>query len=113
MPKKKSRRPTRSAVVRRWVAVGVFVLVALLYYRPLKAYVDASSELGQRRAAVQKLAAEKTRLEHQLTSSTSLATLSREARALGYVRPGEHLFIVKGIQDWRARERGSLSRRGH
>ena len=30
-------------------------------------------------------------------SSTSLATLAREARALGYVRPGEHLFIVKGI----------------
>jgi hypothetical protein len=38
----------------------------------------------------------------------SLATLSREARALGYVRPGEHLFIVRGINDWRKRERASM-----
>jgi cell division protein FtsB len=112
MPRKKGRRPARSAVVRRWVAVGVLVLVALLYYRPLKAYVDARGELGQRHAAVQKLEAEKAQLEQRLTSSTSLATLAREARALGYVRPGEHLFIVKGIQQWRQRERSSLSPRG-
>src|SRR5262245_6668725 len=113
MPKKKGRRPTRSAVGRRWVAVGVFVLVALMHYRPLKASFDARSELGQRRAAVQKLEAEKARLEKRLASSTSLATLSREARALGYVRPGEHLFIVQGIHEWRKRVRSSLSPRGH
>jgi len=112
MPRKKGRRPARSAVVRRWIAVGALVLVALLYYRPLKAYVDAHGELGQRRQAVQKLQAEKAKLEKSLASSMSLATLSREARALGYVKKGEHLFIVKGIQEWRHRERGSLSGRG-
>jgi aminoglycoside phosphotransferase len=90
----------------------VLVLVALLYFRPLKAYLDARGELGQRRAAVHRLQAEKALLEKRLASSTSLATLSREARSLGYVRPGEHLFIVKGIQDWRKRERRSLSRGG-
>jgi hypothetical protein len=100
-------------VFRRWLAVGALVLVALLYYRPLKAYVDARGELGQRRQVVQKLQAEKARLERRLGSSTSIQTLSREARSLGYVRPGEHLFIVKGIQQWRQRERSSLSRRGH
>ena len=46
---------------------------------------------------MQKLQQEKARLEQRLGASTSLATLAREARALGYVRPGEHLFIVKGI----------------
>jgi cell division protein FtsB len=113
MPREKARRrPARSAVVRRWLAVGALVLVALLYYRPLKAYVDARGELGQRRQVVHRLQAEKAKLERGLGSSTSLQTLSREARSLGYVRPGEHLFIVKGIQQWRQRERGTLPRHG-
>ena len=102
------RRPARSIVLRRWLAVGAFLLVALLYYRPLKAYVGARSELGHRAQIVQKLQTDKARLEQRLGSSTSLATLSREARALGYVKPGEHLFIVKGIQQWRKRERASM-----
>jgi cell division protein FtsB len=108
-----ARRPSRTVFVRRWVAVGLLVLVGLLYYRPLKAYVDARGEQSHRAAAVQKLQQEKTRLEHQLGASTSLATLAREARTLGYVRPGEHLFIVKGIRKWRQLERRSLSPHGH
>jgi hypothetical protein len=88
--------------------VGALVLFALLYYRPLRAYVDARGELAQKRAVVQQLKLEKQRLEHRLGSSTSLGTLAREARALGYVRPGEHLFIVKGINEWRQRERASM-----
>lgn len=112
MPRKTGRRRARAVVVRRFVAVGALVLVALLYYRPLKAYVEARGELGQRRQVVQRLQAEKAALERQLASSTSLATLSREARTLGYVRAGERLFVVKGIQQWRQRERSSLSRRG-
>ena len=107
-----ARRPARSAVVRRYAAVGALLLVALLYYRPLKAYVDAKGELGQKRAAVQKLQRDKQRLEHRLGSSTSLDTLAREARALGYVRPGERLFIVKNVNEWRRRERASMMARG-
>ena len=99
--KKKGRRAARSVLVRRWLAVGALLLVALLYYRPLKAYVDARGELGRRDAVVQKLQADKARLEHRLHGSTSLAILAREARALGYVRPGERLYIVKGIPQWR------------
>jgi hypothetical protein len=108
VPKNKGRRPARGTVVRRWLAVGALVLVALLYYRPIKAYVDARGELGKRHAIVNKLQVDKTRLEHRLGSSTSLDTLAREARRLGYVRPGEHLFIVKGIEQWRKRVRASM-----
>lgn len=108
----KRRRSSRSALIRRWVAVGVLVLVGLLYYRPLKAYVDAHARLGKQQQAVQQLEHQKSDLERRLGSSTSLATLAREARALGYVRPGEHLFIVKGIDAWRQRERRSLSPHG-
>jgi hypothetical protein len=106
--KTKGRRAARSVLVRRWLAVGALLLVALLYYRPLKAYVDARGELGRHDAVVQKLEADKARLEHRLHGSTSLAILAREARALGYVRPGERLYIVKGIPQWRKRERASM-----
>jgi cell division protein FtsB len=109
-----SRRPARSIVFRRWLAVGALVLVALLYYRPIKAYIDAQGQLGQGKQIVQKLRAEKARLQHQLGSSNSLPTLAREARALGYVRPGERLYIVKGINHWRKQQRASMmAHRGH
>lgn len=86
------------------------MLVALLYYRPLRAYVDARSELSQRRAVVHRLQEEKATLEHRLGASTSPTTLAREARSLGYVRPGEHLIIVKGINEWRKRQPGAKKR---
>ena len=108
MPRKRGRRPARSVVLRRWLAVAALVLVALLYYRPLKAYVDAQGQLGRHRAVVRRLEVQKATLEQRLGSSTTLATLAREARALGYVKPGERLYIVKGIEGWRKRERASM-----
>jgi cell division protein FtsB len=99
--------------LRRWLAVGALVLVALLYFRPLKAYVDARGQLGQRQAVVQRLERQKASLERRLGSSQSVATVAREARALGYVKPGEHLFIVKNIDQWRKRLRASLQPHGH
>jgi hypothetical protein len=87
--------------------VGALVLVAMLYYRPVKAWVDARGELSQRRAVVQRLQVQRSRLQERLGSSTSLATLSREARALGYVRPGERLFIVRNINAWRRHNRAA------
>ncbi|HZC31483.1 MAG TPA: septum formation initiator family protein [Gaiellaceae bacterium] len=98
---------------RRWLAVGALVLVALLYYRPLHAYLSARGQLAARKAVVHRLERQKAGLELRLNASTSVATLAREARALGYVKPGEHLFIVKGIEQWRKRLRASLAGRGH
>jgi Septum formation initiator len=108
MPRTKGRRPARATVLRRWLAVGALLLVALLYFRPLKAYVAARGEQSKRQAVVQQLQAEKARLEHRLGTSMSILTLAREARALGYVRPGEHLFIVRGIDQWRKQQRASM-----
>ena len=111
---RKGRRHARSLVVRRWLAVGALVLIALLYYRPIKAYIDARGQLGQRQQIVHRLRADKTRLEHRLGSSNLIATLAREARALGYVRHGERLYIVKGINEWRKQQRASMmAHRGH
>ena len=94
--------------MRRWLAVAALMLVALLYYRPLRAYVDAQGQLSRHRAVVRRLETQKATLEQRLGSSTSLATLAREARALGFVKPGERLYIVKGIEQWRKRERASM-----
>ena len=106
MPTRRGRRPPRRNIVLRWLAVGALALAAFLYYRPLRTYLSTRQELSQRRSEVRQLAAEKAALEARLAASTSVAALAREARRLGLVRPGEHLYIVKGIQRWLHEHRG-------
>ena len=81
--------------------VGVFGLVGLLYYHPLTTYFETRATLNARAAEVQGLRADKARLEARLEASATLAALAREARQMNLVRPGERLFIVKGIPEWR------------
>jgi cell division protein FtsB len=105
---------TRSRRLRagRLLVVAVLALVAFLYYRPLTSYVQTRGDVERRQAEVVALTAEHARLERRLARSTSASSLRREARRIGYVRPGERLFIVKGIPDWRrARAAGSTLRR--
>ncbi len=98
----------------RWrlVVVVAVALMAFFYYRPLRAYLDTRHALHERRAEVQGLQAQKRRLERQLAVSTSPAALELEARQLGLVKPGERLFIVKGIAAWQRRHGGSIRRGG-
>ena len=107
MATKRSRRPSRASLVRRWLGVAAVVIVAYFYYHPLRAYFETRSELASRRAEVLRLEAQKRELRQRLEASTTADALAREARTLGYVRPGEHLFIVKGIQGW-LRAHGTL-----
>jgi cell division protein FtsB len=113
--RKKRRRRVRAPIARRWLAVGALVLVGLLYYRPLHDYFDARSQRAVRLAAVRKLQQEQAGLERRLEHASSLAALAAAARTLGYVRPGEHLFIVKDIPQWRRRQHSPshAARRGH
>src|SRR5258708_32939989 len=111
MSRSTGRRPARGVVVRRWLAVGALLLIALLYYRPLKAYIATRSELGQRSQIVHHLEADKASLEQRLGSSTPNATPAREAPALGYGRQGEHRLTAQGIQHWRERDPTKLTGR--
>ena len=111
MASKKARRRVGGRIARRWFAVAALVLVALLYYRPLQGYIDARGQRAARLATLQKLQREEARLQERLRLASSPAVLAREARTLGYVRPGEHLFIVKDIPQWLRRQ--NASRRGH
>jgi cell division protein FtsB len=116
MAAKKKRRPRIGGrVARRWFAIGALVLVGLLYYRPLHDYVDARSQRAARIATVRQLEGQQARLEKRLKHASSLAALAAEARTFGYVRPGEHLFIVKDIPQWRRRQHGGshAPRRSH
>ena len=91
------------------------MLVGLLYYRPLHDYFDARSQRAAQLATVRKLQKEQAALEQRLKRASSDAALAAEARTLGYVRPGEHLFIVKDIPQWRRRQHSSrhAASRGH
>ena len=81
------------------------IVMAFLYYRPIASYLETRNERGTRMAQVVALRADKQRLERQLARTTSDAALAREARRIGYVRPGERLFIVKGIPTWQRQHR--------
>jgi len=94
-------RPRRRRRWARYVALGVAVLLALLYYRPVKTYMHTRHTLEVRTAEVQALAARKSQIEDRLSEIQRGATLVRGARRLGLVKPGEHMFIVQGIPEWR------------
>ena len=99
---------------RRWrlVVLVAALFVGFLYYRPLRAYFDTKHALTARRTDVQRLEAQKRRLERRLSVTTSPAALELEARRLGLVKPGERLFIVQGISAWKKRHGGSIRRGG-
>jgi len=89
--------------------VAGVVLAGLLYYHPVHAYLKTRDSLAGKRAEVRALAAENQTLAGRLALAGSATTLVRRARRLGLVKPGERLFIVKGIATWR-KTRRHLSR---
>jgi hypothetical protein len=88
-------RPTRL------LAIGGLTLVAFLYWKPTQTFFHTKQQLDIRRAQVQGLREEKVRLQKQIVQAGTSEQLVREARRLGLVKPGERLFIVKGISAWR------------
>jgi cell division protein FtsB len=99
--RRQRRRVPRGRFLLRWLGVGVVVFIAFLYSQPLRSYLSTRDALAERTAEVRELRAKKHRLERRLEEGDTPAALMREARRLGYVKPGERLFIVKGINSWR------------
>jgi cell division protein FtsB len=98
---KRRKRIPRGRFLLRWLLLAVFGFVAFLYYQPLRSYLETRDALENRAAEVQSLREEKRSLERRLAEADTPEALAREARRLGYVKPGERLFIVKGIDAWR------------
>ena len=87
-----------------WLLAAVGLAV-YLYYRPIASYLDTRNDLAAGRAEVETLRIVRAELELRLATSTSVEATQREARRIGYVLPGEQLFVVKGIPDWRRAQR--------
>lgn len=81
--------------------MGALALVGLLYYQPLRTYAAKRDDVATRAAEVHKLRAQKRALESRLERTAGDEELAHQARRLGLVKPGERLFIVKGIGLWR------------
>jgi cell division protein FtsB len=96
-----SRRRSRSARALRWIGLLVLVVIAIGYIQPLRAYQDAQDGVTARRAQVDRIARDNAELEARLAEAGTAGFVEREARRLGLVKPGERLFIVRGIEAWR------------
>jgi cell division protein FtsB len=106
--KRRSTRPRRRVPILRWAALATLAVVALLYYRPLKSYVETRTSVQERQTEVRELRAKRSRLARRLEEADTPEALARRARKLGLVKPGEQLFIGKGIDEWRRKARARL-----
>ena len=87
----------------RWDRVSRLALLAVLaglvalYIGPTRSWFDTRTEAAEKRAEVQQLKRENQQLRERRKALRDPATLEREARALGMVRPGERAYVVKGL----------------
>jgi cell division protein FtsB len=98
---RRRRRPPTATLARRWLAVILIAMIGYAYYHPLRSWFETRSELHSRSNEVAQLGTLKRDLQQRVHASESLDSVAKQARQLGYIRPGEHLFIVKGIKAWK------------
>jgi cell division protein FtsL len=98
---KRKLRAQRTTILLRWCVLATAIFVAFLYYQPLSSYMETRAALNERQTEVRSLREERGRLQARLADSSTVEALSREARRMSLVRPGERLFVVKGIAEWK------------
>jgi cell division protein FtsB len=71
--------------------------VLVSYLNPVVNLIDAwtDSKAGEEHLA--QLRAENASLQQQVREASSPLTLEREARRLGMVQPGEHAYVIRGL----------------
>ena len=89
----------------------MLLAVAIGYVQPLRAYRDATADVAARRAEVERMARANAALDDRIDEAATPAFVEREARKLGLVQPGERLFIVTGIEEWKHERRSRASER--
>lgn len=87
----------------RWERVGRIVLLVVLavvvglYVQQALAYFSVRSQANQQTAIAQQLSRQNAKLTQRQKSLNDPATIERDARALGMVRPGERPYAVTGL----------------
>jgi cell division protein FtsB len=110
-PKRSTRRIARPSQALRWIGLAVLLIVAVGYVQPLRAYRDASATVAARQAEVDRLAGANVRLGQRIAETETPEFVAREARKLTLVQPGEKLFIVTGIEEWKQERRAQARER--
>ena len=93
-------RPPKLRV--RWERVGrigllvVFAIVVGLYVEHTLSYVSTRAQADQQQAIVRSLTRQNAELTQEQKSLNDPATIIRQARALGMVRPGEQPYVIIG-----------------
>ena len=85
--------------------------IAFAYVQPIRAYMDAKDDIEAHRAQRAALLRKQAALRHRLELVETDAFVEREARRIGLVRPGERLYIVKGVEKWKRAASGDESAR--
>jgi cell division protein FtsB len=67
------------------------------YLNPLVNVLQAWQGSKSNESQLAQLKQERVALTGQLRDASSPATLEREARRLGMVKPGEHAYVVHGL----------------
>jgi cell division protein FtsB len=73
------------------------MVVAALYVKQGLSLLSTHAQAAQQLTIVHRLQRENARLERQRASLNDPATIERDARALGMVRPGERPYVVTGL----------------
>jgi cell division protein FtsB len=108
---KRRRRLPKPARPLRWIGLVVLLAVAVGYVQPLRAYRDARADGSAQQAEVDRLARANVGLAQRIAESGTAEYVEREARKLGLVKPGERLFIVTGIDEWKHERRAQAKAR--
>jgi hypothetical protein len=90
----------RRVSLLRLFGAGVVCTVAVAYVQPIRAYIDARDEVTKRQAEKSVVVRRQAVLRDLLAETGTQAFVEREARRLGLVRPGERLFVVRGVEGW-------------
>jgi cell division protein FtsB len=83
--------------VGRVALVLVLFGVMVSYLNPLVNLLEAWQGSKASQKELIELQNERADLRAQLDDASSPATLEREARRLGMVKPGEHAYVVHGL----------------
>ena len=105
-PRRKARRVRKPAHALRWIGLIVLLIVAVGYVQPLRAYRDATANVAKREAEVERIASANVRLGQSIEETETPEFVERQARKLGLVKPGERLYIITGIDEWRQERQG-------
>jgi type VI protein secretion system component VasK len=90
-------RPARSArlhTARRLGAGALLVLLVVLCIGPVRSYLHARTATGKLRTDVAQLDREHARLQAEYRSASRTPAMIAQARAAGYIRPGEKPFAL-------------------